>query len=567
MDSTAIFVTIITILGAVTLFLYGMKLMSESLQHFSGNRLRKIFSRITSNRFKAVAAGTIVTGIIQSSSATTVMLVSFVNAGLLSLKQALGIMMGANIGTTVTAWLITLFGFRFEFSSILLPVLGLSLPLLFLSGIRNRAAGEFILGFAILFLGLQFMKNSLPDISENSSFVTFFRLISDQVALKYLIFALGGMIITMIIQSSSATMALTIVMCSKGYITYEAAAAMVLGENLGTTITANLAAIMANRAAKRLALGHALFNFFGLLWAFVFFSQLTFLSSGAASIIASEFSIPEKAIHPLGLSILHTAFNTINTLILIGLIPGFKTLLEKIIPLKATESSNYRLRYFKSGLMAVSDVDILQAQEEIINFGKLVSRMFRLIPEYLMEKGEDKYEKLKLNIHNFEDQSDQLDKEITTYLTHISENDLSESNSRKVTAMFKISSDIEKIADECMRMERTIRRKNEVKAWFSQEMRQELFALFDLVNKALELMNNNLALVNTKKTFNDLSETENKIHDLYTNLLIANKNRIESNEYNYQQIVYYSELLDYCEKLTGHVMSINQSLNGMESEK
>jgi len=225
-------ITILTILGALTLFLFGMKLMSESLQRFSGNRLKAIFTKIASNKLKAITAGFIVTGVIQSSSAVTVMLVSFVNAGLFSLSQALGIMMGANIGTTVTAWLITLFGFKFEFSSILLPVLGLSLPFLFLPGVRNRSTGEFMLGFAILFLGIQFLKNSLPDINENSPILAFFTTISNQVTFKYLIFAGAGLIVTMIIQSSSATIALTIVMSSKGYIQYDAYAAMVLGKNL-----------------------------------------------------------------------------------------------------------------------------------------------------------------------------------------------------------------------------------------------------------------------------------------------------------------------------------------------
>lgn len=556
-------VTILTILGSLTLFLFGMKLMSESLQRFSGNRLKAIFSSIASNKLKAITAGFVVTGIIQSSSAVTVMLVSFVNAGLFSLSQALGIMMGANIGTTVTAWLITLFGFKFEFSSILLPVLGLSLPLLFLPGVRNRSIGEFMLGFAILFLGIQFLKNSVPNINENSPILAFFTSISNQVTFKYLIFAGAGLIVTMIIQSSSATIALTIVMCSKGYITYDAAAAMVLGENLGTTITANLAAIMANRAAKRLALGHALFNFFGLLWAFVFFKSLVNLSSEAALLIAGSSNIPENTIYPLGLSILHTGFNLTNTLILAWFIPSFKNLLEKIIPLKASENKSYKLRYFKSRFMAMNDVDILQAQEEIHNFGKHITHMFSLIPEYLMEKGEDKYETLRKNIYKCEEESNKLDREITNFLTRIAENDLSEANSRQLTAMFKITDEMENVAHQCLKMEHTIHNKNEAQAWFSQEMRDELFLLFKLVNEALTTMNENLSHEYKSGLIEKANDNEIKINELRDKLLQLNNYRIETGEYNYKQATFYDELLNQCEKLADHVIHINQAIAGI----
>jgi len=555
-------ITILTILGSLTLFLFGMKLMSESLQRFSGNRLKAIFSSIASNRLKAITAGFIVTGVIQSSSAVTVMLVSFVNAGLFSLSQSLAIMMGANIGTTVTAWLITLFGFKFEFSSILLPILGISLPFLFLPGARNRSFGEFMLGFAILFLGIQFLKNSLPDIDENSSILTFFTTISKQVTFKYLIFAGAGLIITMILQSSSATIALTIVMCSKGYITYDAAAAMVLGENLGTTITANVAAIVANRAAKRLALGHALFNFFGLIWAFVFFNSLVSFSSDAAMMISGNSNMPGNTLYPLGLSILHSSFNLINTLILAWFIPSFRKLLEQIIPLKTNEKQSYKLRYFKSRFMAMNDVDILQAHEEIHNFGKHVSDMFSLIPEYLLQKGENKSESLRNSIYKCEEQSDQLDTEITNFLTRIAENDLTEANSRRLTAMFKITDEIESIADRCLEMEHTIRSKNEAKAWFSQEMRDELFSVFNLVKEALNTMNENLSHEYNPEILVRASEYENKINELRDKLVHLNNRRIETGEYNHTQATFYDELLNQCEKLADHVINVNQAIAG-----
>jgi phosphate:Na+ symporter len=553
-------IALLTLLGSLTLFLFGMKLMSESLQLFSGERLRSIFSSIASNKVKAIAAGFLVTGLIQSSSAITVMLVSFVNAGLFSLSQALGLMMGANIGTTVTAWLITFFGFKFEFTTILLPVLGLSLPLLFLPGARNRAAGEFLLGFAILFLGLQFLKNSLPGIDESSQIISIISSIADQGTGKYLIYASAGLLITLIIQSSSATIALTFVICNQGYISYEAAAAMILGENLGTTITANLAAIVANRSAKRLALGHTLFNFFGLIWAFAFFGFLVKLSSDTASFITGNSPILGKAPIPLGLSIFHTGFNLINTLLLFGLIPYFKKSLEKIIPLRNNEKKSYRLRYFKSRFLAMNEIDILQVHEEILNFGKLATAMFNLIPEYLMEKGDDKYEKLRKRIYKYEEQSDDIDRGITHFLTRISENNLSEANSRRITAMFKITDDIESIADQCIQMERTIQKKNEAKAWFSQEMRDELFSLFSLVNEALATMNENLSHEYRPGILAKAAENEIKINELRDKLLQKNKQRIESGENDYKYAEFYVELIKHCETLADHVINVNQAI-------
>jgi len=553
-------IAILSLLGSLTLFLFGMKLMSESLQLFSGDRLRSIFTSIASNKVKAIAAGFLVTGLIQSSSAVTVMLVSFVNAGLLSLSQALGLMMGANIGTTVTAWLITLFGFKFEFTTILLPVLGLSLPLLFLPGARYRAAGEFLLGFAILFLGLQFLKNSLPGIDESSPIISFISSIADQGTGKYLIYASAGLFITLLIQSSSATIALTFVICNQGYISYEAAAAMILGENLGTTITANLAAIVANRAAKRLALGHTLFNFVGLIWAFAFFGFLVKLSSDAALFITGSSPLIAKAPIPLGLSIFHSGFNLINTLLLFGLIPYFKKLLEKIIPLRSNEKKSYRLRYFKSRFLAMNEIDILQAHEEILNFGKHATAMFNLIPEYLMEKGEDKYERLRKRIYKYEEQADDIDREITHFLTRISENNLSEANSRRITAMFKITDDIESIADQCFQMERVIKQKNEAKAWFSQEMRDELFSLFSMVNEALATMNENLSQEYRPGILAKASENEIKINEFRDTLLKKHKSRMEAGENEYKHAEFYVELIKHCESLADHIINVNQAI-------
>lgn len=553
------FVNILTILGSLMLFLFGMKLMSEALQRLAGRRFRTLFHSLASNPLKAITAGFLITSVIQSSSAVTVMLVSFVNAGIFSLTQGLGIMMGANIGTTITAWLVTLFGFKFEFTTILLPVLGLGLPLLFIPGSRNRSYAEFVLGFAILFLGLQFMKNSLPDVNENSPIVEAISSISGDGIGQYLLFVLAGFLITILIQSSSASITLTFVLCYQGYISYEAAAAMILGENLGTTITANLAAIVANKAAKRVALGHTLFNFFGLIWAFIFFGTLVSVSYNAASdIIGNHFKADN--IIPLGLSIFHTGFNLINTLILAWFIPWFRKLLEKIIVLRASEKKNYKLKYFRSRFLSVNEIDIMQAHEQIYQFGKHVTYMFSLIPEYLTEKREPKFEKIHRRLLKSEEQADDLEREITDFITRIAENDLSEANSRKVRAMLKITDDLESIADQCLQMERTIRNKNEAKAWFTQEMRSDLFELFDLVKTTLENMNENLSREYRPGILAKATEHELKINELRDKLIQLNRLRLEAGEYNYKNATFYAELLNQCEKLADHVINVNQAI-------
>ncbi|MBW6492710.1 MAG: Na/Pi cotransporter family protein [Lentimicrobium sp.] len=559
MVSFSYIIDLLTILGSLMLFLFGMKLMSEAMQSIIGKRLKQLFSGLVSNRFKAIVTGILITGIIQSSSAITVVLVSFVNAGIFSLTQGLGIMMGANIGTTVTAWLVTFFGFKFEFTNILLPILGLSLPLLFLHGAKSRSYGELILGFAILFLGLQFMKNSLPNIDESSPIVVFISSIAGHGLGSLLLFALSGLIITLIIQSSSATITLTFVLCANGYISFEAAAAMILGENLGTTVTANVAAIVANRAAKRIALGHTLFNLFGLIWVFILFVPIIRLTENIALWIAGYNHSSEYLI-PVGLSLFHTSFNILNTILLVGFIPILQKILEKLILLRPNEKKNFRLRYFKSRFIAVNEVDIMQAHEQISYFGRHVANMFSLIPLYLTEKRNVKIEKIQKKLFKLEDDSDNLDREITDYITRIAENDLSEANSRKIRAMLKITDDLESIADQCLQMERTIRKKNEAKAWFTQEMRDDLSVLFLLVKNTLNTMNENLSRDYRPGILSKATENELKINEMRDKLIQSNRQRLEAGEYNYKHASFYAELLNQCEKLADHVINVNQAI-------
>jgi len=551
---------ILTILGSLALFLYGMKLMSKSLQRIGGNRLRTIFSTIASNKYKAVLSGFLITGMIQSSSAVTVMLVSFINAGFFTLAQGLGIMMGANIGTTVTAWLVTYFGFHFDLNIILLPILGISLPFLFTASARKRSIGEFLMGFAILFLGLQFMKNSLPELSESSELLNLIRNIGGSGTGSVLIYTGLGLIITLIIQSSSATIALTMVMCHNGWITYEGAAAMVLGENIGTTITANIAAIIGNRSSKRLALGHTLFNVFGFIWMLIFFSFFVKLSAIVTVYISGSSPIDNIYAVPIGISVFHTGFNILNTILFIGFIPLFKKLLEYIIPLKINEKKNFKLTYIRSGFLTMSEISLLQAREEILVFGKHISYMFNLIPEYLVEKRDRKYIKLQKRILKCEDQADEMEIQIRYYLTRTAEQDLTESGSRRISSMLKIIDDLESMADQCMQMERTIDKKNKENAWFTQEMRDNLAALFSLVNEAIDNMNINLSHEYRPGILAKATETELKINEFRDQLLVENRLRIDNGEYTYQHALFFNELVSQCEKLADHIINVNQAI-------
>lgn len=551
---------ILTILGSLTLFLYGMKLMSESLQRISGNRLRNLFSSIASNRFRAIFAGLFVTGVIQSSSAVTVMLVSFTNAGLFNLFQGLGIMMGANIGTTVTAWLVSYFGFHLDFNVVLLPILGIALPFMFLTGNRKRAVGEFVVGFALLFLGLQFMKNALPEVSTDSLLVNYLTGIQGSGIQNIALFAVAGLIITLIIQSSSATITLTMVMCHNGWITYEAAAAMILGENVGTTVTANIAALIANRQGKRIALGHTIFNIFGTIWMLVFFSFFVGLSARTASAITGFSPYNNVEAIPIGLSVFHTGFNLINTILLAGFIPYLKKLLEIIIPLKENEKKNFRLKYFSPGIMVMSEISLLQAKEEVLLFGKHIAYMFSLIPEYLIEKHERKYLKLQKRIFKCEEQADEMEAEIRHYLTRTAENDLTEAGSRTVSSMLKMIDDIESMADQCMQMEKTINRKNAEKAWFTQEMRDDLNRLFDLLKEAIDCMNLNLSREYRPGILAKATETELKINELRDKLLDENNLRVGRGEITYLHAAFFAGLVNQCEKLADHIINVNEAI-------
>ena len=463
---------IFTLLGALGMFLYGMNLMSSGLQKASGNKLRSFLSAMTSNPFKGVLTGLGVTTVIQSSSATTVMVVSFVNAGLLTLTQAISVIMGANIGTTVTAWMVSWLGFKADISVLAIPLMALGF--LFSNSKKNQRQniGELIVGFCLLFLGLSFMKESVPDLNETPEVLDFVKTWSSHGFASVLIFLAFGTILTLVLQSSSATMAITLIMLSMGWIPFPMACAMVLGENIGTTITANIAASVGNTQAKRAAMSHTIFNLFGVIWALILFKPFL----GLVGMIIELFGLPNPTTEGFvvssptsdegtsvlyGLSMLHTLFNTINTFILIWFVKAIEKAVVAIIKApKEQDADAFRLKYISAGPLSTPELATEEAFNEIIHFANISRKGLGYAKMAIAEKDEDKFEELRNKLVKYEEISDRIEYEIAAFLNAVSAGDISESTSLKVKAMYKIIGELESLGDSGELISRILSRRN-----------------------------------------------------------------------------------------------------------
>ncbi|MEI3155433.1 MAG: Na/Pi cotransporter family protein [Odoribacter sp.] len=547
------------LIGSLGVFLYGMKLMSEALQKVAGSKMRHILSAMTSNRVKGVITGILITAIIQSSSATTVMVVSFVNAGLLSLIESIGVIMGANVGTTVTAWLISILGFKVSMAEISLPMIGLCLPLLFSKKRYRKSWGELVIGFGLLFIGLQFLKDSMPNLNENPEIFTFLQEYTDLGYISYFLFMLIGTVLTILIQSSSATMALTLVMCANGWISYEIAASMVLGENIGTTVTANIAAVVANTTAKRAALAHLLFNVFGVIWVLAIFP--IFLNWIEQLSVFLGIGNPTNNIEavPMALSLFHTTFNIANLLILIWFTKLIAQLVSKLIPMKETSEDAFTLKHIKIGLLSTPDASLFQAKEEITLYGKNTQEMFHKVTECLDLSPKD-FERPFENLIRMEDESDNVEIEIADYLTKVSESKLSTENSQRVRAMFKIVSEIESIADSSLNIAKAINRRNEQNVVFPEGLTNKLKHMFTLIEDTLSVMCTNLAMeyksVNAKKAY----ELEKAINDYRTILKQEHLIAIEEKRYDYPTGILYNDMFSESEKIGDYAINVTQAI-------
>lgn len=553
-------IDILGLLGSLGVFLYGMKLMSESLQKVAGDKMRSILAKMTSNRVMGVLTGVLVTAIIQSSSATTVMVVSFVNAGLLTLVESIGVIMGANIGTTITAWMISILGFKVSMSSIALPLIGIALPTLFMKNVKTKSWGELIMGFALLFIGLGYLKGAVPDIKGNADALAWLADFSNMGYLSYFFFMIVGTILTVVIQSSSATMALTLVMCSNGWIQYDMAAAMVLGENIGTTITANLAAMVANSNARRAARAHLIFNIFGVLWVL---ALLPFFSKWIAELSMNLGNIDpfkDAAGVPIALSLFHTVFNVTNTLLMLFFVNFIGNIVTKLVKDNEAEDEVFSLQYIKFGLMATSEMAIYQARQEISLFGNRVSKMFDRSIKLSKEESTKKFDKIYSKIEKNEDSCDNLEIEIANYLTKLSENQLTAMESGGVTSSFKIIDNLESIGDAVMNIAKYFYKAKTQKIEFTDKLKGNIAEMDLLVSSALDIMQQNLDA--STPDLEAAEAAELKINDMRKKLKLQNIKAIENGDYSYNTGIFYTDIISECEKIGDYVINVSESLDG-----
>lgn len=553
------FFDFLRLIGSLGLFLYGMKIMSEGLQKFAGDSLRRILTAMTTNRVTGVLTGVLITALIQSSSATTVMVVSFVNAGLLTLTQSIGVIMGANIGTTVTAWLISALGFKVDIAAFSLPLLAFGIPLLFSGKSSRKSVGEFIFGFSFLFMGLQALKANAPDLGANPEMLAFVQNYADMGFFSIILFLFIGAILTMIVQASAATMAITLIMCANGWIDYQLGVALVLGENIGTTITANLAALTGNTQARRAALAHLAFNIFGVIWVLILFYPFTNAVSWFVTNVM-RISDPSVAVS-FKLAAFHTAFNISNTFVMIWFVGLIEKTVCFLIKGKKDEDEEYRLRYITGGMLSTAELSILQARKEITLFAERTGRMLDMVKALFYEKNEDAFLKTYSRVEKYESISDRMEIEIANYLTCVAEGRLSSEGKEEIRIMLRAVSEIESIADSCNNMARSIKRRNEFKSIFTDEQNHNVDQMLALTEKALHRMIEILKKSElVRDDVNPSYNIENEINNYRNQLKIHNVKDINNKKYQYQDGVYYMDIIGEAEKLGDYVLNVVQAV-------
>lgn len=560
------FFDFLKLIGSLGIFLYGMKIMSEGLQKVAGDRLRSILTAMTTNRVTGVLTGVLITALIQSSSATTVMVVSFVNAGLLTLAESISVIMGANIGTTVTAWIISVFGFKVNMGEFALPLMVVALPLIFSSKSNRKSIGEFIFGFSFLFMGLSLLKENAPDLKANPEMLAFVQQYTDMGFMSIILFLFIGTILTMIVQASAATMAITLIMCANGWISLELGAALVLGENIGTTITANLAALTANSQAKRAALAHLVFNIFGVIWVLLIFYPFMELVNWIVDTFfapsAEDVSISYK------LSAFHSLFNIFNVLIMIWGVKLIEKTVCAVIRPKEEEEEEVRLKFITGGMLSTAELSIIQARKEISLFAKRTQKMFGMVQDLLhTEKGGD-YNKLISRIEKYENISDNMEIEIANYINQVSEGRLSSETKVQVRAMLREITELESIGDSCWNLARTIDRKRQTNQDFTEKQYEHIHFMMDLTSQAIAQM---VTLIekpehlpaDINKAFNLESEINNYRNQLKSKNIVDVNNK----EYDYQVGVYYMDLISECEKLGDYVINVVEASTDVRQKK
>lgn len=576
------------------MFLYGMKVMSEGLQKAAGDRLRNILSAMTRNRFTGMLTGIVITALIQSSSASTVMVVSFVNAGLMTLAQSMAVIFGANVGTTFTAWIIALFGFKVDTSAFILPVIACAVPLLFASSSRKKSIGEFLIGFALMFMGLDLISDYVPDLQSNPEMFAFLERYASMGFVSVLLFVLVGVVLTAIIQSSAATFAIVLIMCTKGWISFDLACAVVLGSNIGTTVTPLLASMSGNVAAKRTAMGHLLFNLFGIIWTLAvfypfvrlnvnitewlgqgnpnsIFGYVNELEASDPQLYNSIFDNSLPAGHPVlmkiaqmqfsvsfGLSMFHTVFNLINVVLMIGLTGFYVKVVEKLVPAKHTGDEEFQLKFISGGLMSASELNIAQAEKEIVVYAERVQRMIAMAQNIVHTKPGDDFTKQFSRLEKYEEISDRMEIEIANYLNRCSEGRLSNEGKHRIAAMLRIVSEIESIADCCYGVAKILIRKQESHVDFNDEISDNIDSMFIAVEAA---MTNMLLLLRNFETVDQAEiitsyNQEREINNKRNQLRVANVENINEHHYEYQAGIYYMDIIGSLEKVGDYIINV-----------
>jgi len=557
------------LVGSLGIFIFGMKIFSDGLQKVAGSRLREILKGMTRNRITGVLTGFGTTAITQSSSTTTVMVVSFVNAGLMTFVESTGVIMGANIGTTITAWLVAIFGFKFQITSVAIVAIGLFFPFLFVSNIKLRNVAEAMIGFGILFIGLDFIKDAVPNISDNPEMFAFLDRYTDFGIFSTLLFVVVGTVLTLLTQSSSAATAITLVMLVQGWITFPIAAAMVLGENIGTTVTANIAAIVGNVHAKRAARFHFFFNVIGVIWMLLILTPFLHLVDNIiASFSQIDYSVltdtsdEGRATATLALSLFHTLFNVFNVILMFAFVPLIIRFVEYIQPHRGGADDIFRLEYISAGLMSSSELSIAQARKELGLFARLVEKMHYSFTGLLFKEKKRRDRFLK-KIAKREEITDRLEIEIAEYLVRVSENStLSTEAVRRVRSMQAMINDLERVGDLYFQMSKSFERLMESQEEFPEEAKEELREMLDAVHDTIILMKENIALPSIKVDLNKAIEAENKVDDLRNRLRNTHYQRLESGKYSVQMGIVYLDILNRLEKIADHVINVSEAASG-----
>lgn len=553
---------LLSLFGSLALFLFGMKTMSEGLEKFAGDRLRAILAAMTKNRVMGVVTGIVITAMIQSSSATTVMVVSFVNAGLMTLTQAIGVIMGANVGTTVTAWMISAIGFKVNIAALTLPLMCVGMPLIFSSVSKRKSVGEFIFGFAFLFMGLSYLQQSATDLNIGSYVANLLAGMADGGFLTILLFVVVGALVTMLVQASAATMAITLMLFDmhiQGF-GFEQAAALAMGQNIGTTITAFMASLTANTQAKRAALAHMFFNVFGVLVVLIMFYPFC---DAVTWIVTNVLHAGDNDLFRL--SAFHTAFNIFNTLLLIGFVKQIEAFVCKVLPMSENQDAENRLLFISGGLLSTAELSILQANKEIVVFGERCRRMLTFVPKALECKKEEDFENAYKKLVHYEQITDNMEDEIGKYLGLVSEGRLSGESKNAIACMLREIGELESIGDSIYHLGRTISRLREYgDETFNEEQNTYINKALKIVDESLVAMINVLSLPE-EKTVN-LKENigiEDRLNELRTRCTERNVEAINNKEYSYRLGTYYIDFINECEKAGDYVMNVVQSVAKM----